>query len=221
MAQPGCPNRHALLHPADCGGFLDRLRSHLQPDAGPPGVRRPGLGGAALFAATNVTSAAAGRESSAIRCSMCIGMAPAAPSALFLGKALANLAFVLTVVEAVLAPVFVLFLQPAPAWRGMRWLWLILPLGTWAHRCSTVRFFSCAQPAQLATASCLLPLVLFPISIPASAGRGDTARLTASSPGEFDPALWVRLLLWFRCDRLPPYAFLLFGATFCMPSSGR
>jgi len=57
-------------------------------------------------------------------------MAPSPASALFLGKALANMLFVL-VVEAVLAPIFIVFFN-LHALGNVWLLLLILPLGTWA-----------------------------------------------------------------------------------------
>ena len=57
-------------------------------------------------------------------------MAPSPASALFLGKAIANMLFVL-VVEAVLAPIFIIFFNLHVL--GNVWLLaLVLPLGTWA-----------------------------------------------------------------------------------------
>ena len=57
-------------------------------------------------------------------------MAPSPASALFLGKAIANMLFVL-IVEAVLAPIFIVFFNLHVL--GNVWLLaLILPLGTWA-----------------------------------------------------------------------------------------
>src|SRR5205807_4752055 len=57
-------------------------------------------------------------------------MAPSPASALFIGKALANMIFVL-VVEAVLGPIFVIFFNLQVL--GNAWLLaIILPLGTWA-----------------------------------------------------------------------------------------
>jgi len=57
-------------------------------------------------------------------------LSPSAPSAFFLGKALANFVFV-AVVELVLAPVFTIFFNLHPL-GDTRWLWLIMPFGTWA-----------------------------------------------------------------------------------------
>ena len=115
-------------------------------------------------------------------------MAPAPPSALFLGKALANFAFV-GLVEIVLAPLFVVFYNLHALGQG--WLlWLVMPLGTWALVCNGT--FFAALGLRTRNRELLLPLVLFPISIPALLGmvQATTAILT----GEFEASQWIRLL---------------------------
>jgi heme exporter protein B len=90
-------------------------------------------------------------------------MAPSPASALFLGKALANLLFVL-VVEAVLAPIFVIFFNLHVL--GNIWLLaLILPLGTWALIVNGTFFAALGLRAR--NRELLLPLILLPISLPA------------------------------------------------------
>jgi heme exporter protein B len=90
-------------------------------------------------------------------------MAPSPPSALFLGKAFANMLFVLAV-EAVLAPIFTVFYNLralGPGWL----LLLIMPLGTWALVVNGT--FFAALGLRTRNRELLLPLVLFPISLPA------------------------------------------------------
>ena len=90
-------------------------------------------------------------------------MAPSPASALFLGKALANMLFVL-VVEAVLAPIFVIFFNLQVL--GNAWLLaLILPLGTWALVVNGTFFTALGLRAR--NRELLLPLLLLPISLPA------------------------------------------------------
>jgi heme exporter protein B len=90
-------------------------------------------------------------------------MAPAPASALFLGKAISNLLFVL-VVEAVLAPIFVIFFNLHIL--GNAWLLLlILPLGTWALVVNGTFFAALGLRAR--NRELLLPLILLPISLPA------------------------------------------------------
>ena len=115
-------------------------------------------------------------------------MSPSPPSALFLGKALANLIFV-GLVELVLAPLFVVFYNLHALGQG--WLlWLVMPLGTWALVCNGT--FFAALGLRTRNRELLLPLILFPISIPALLGmvQATTAILT----GEFEPGQWIRLL---------------------------
>jgi heme exporter protein B len=90
-------------------------------------------------------------------------MAPSPASTLFLGKALANMLFVL-VVEAVLAPIFVIFFNLQVL--GNPWLLaLILPLGTWALVVNGTFFAALGLRAR--NRELLLPLILLPISLPA------------------------------------------------------
>jgi heme exporter protein B len=90
-------------------------------------------------------------------------MAPSPASALFVGKALANLIFVL-VVELVLAPIFVIFFNLQVL--GNVWLLaLILPLGTWAIVVNGTFFAALGLRAR--NREMLLPLILLPLSLPA------------------------------------------------------
>jgi heme exporter protein B len=119
-------------------------------------------------------------------------MSPAPPSALFLGKALANMLFVV-LVEAVLAPLFIVFYNLQALGQG--WLMLlVMPLGTWALVCNGT--FFAALGLRTRNRELLLPLILFPISIPALLGmmQATTAILT----GEFEPGLWIRLLVAYN-----------------------
>ena len=113
-------------------------------------------------------------------------LSPSPASAFFVGKALANFLFV-SVVELVLAPIFTIFYALHPL--GEEWLLLlILPLGTWALVCNGT-FFS-ALSLRARNRELLLPLVLFPISMPALLAmvQATTAVLTGDSePGPLDP----------------------------------
>ncbi len=118
-------------------------------------------------------------------------LAPASPAALFLGKALANLIFV-SAVEVILAPLFVIFYNLHPL--GNPWLLLlVMPLGTWAL-VSNGTFFA-ALGLRTRNRELMLPLILFPISIPALLAmvQATTNILT----GEFEPNLWIKLLLGY------------------------
>ncbi|HEY4381953.1 MAG TPA: heme exporter protein CcmB [Acidobacteriaceae bacterium] len=119
-------------------------------------------------------------------------MAPAPPSAMFLGKALANLLFV-AIVEAVLAPLFIIFYNLHALGQG--WLLaVVMPLGTWALVCNGT--FFAALGLRTRNRELLLPLILFPISIPALLGM--MMATTAILTGETDPGLWIRLLVAYN-----------------------
>jgi heme exporter protein B len=118
-------------------------------------------------------------------------MAPSPASALFLGKALANMLFVL-VVEAVLAPIFIVFFNLHVL--GDIWsLALVLPLGTWALVVNGTFFAALGLRAR--NRELLLPLILLPISLPALLAmvQATTGVLTA----DLDPiqiATWIKQL---------------------------
>lgn len=119
-------------------------------------------------------------------------MSPAPASALFLGKALANLMFV-TLVEAVLAPLFIVFYNLHAL--GQAWLlWIVMPLGTWALVCNGT--FFAALGLRTRNRELMLPLVLFPVSIPALLGMMEAT--TAILTGEFEPGQWIRLLVAYN-----------------------
>jgi heme exporter protein B len=119
-------------------------------------------------------------------------MAPSPASALFLGKALANLLFV-AIVEAVLAPLFIVFYNLHALGQGWM-LAVVMPLGTWALVCNGT--FFAALGLRTRNRELLLPLILFPISIPALLGMMQAT--TGILSGEFDPGPWVRLLIAYN-----------------------
>jgi heme exporter protein B len=116
-------------------------------------------------------------------------MAPSPASALFVGKALANMLFVL-VVEAVLAPIFIVFFNLHVL--GNVWLLaVILPLGTWALVVNGTFFAALGVRAR--NRELLLPLLLLPISLPALLAmvQGTTGVLTA----DLDP---IQINTWIE-----------------------
>jgi len=121
-------------------------------------------------------------------------MAPSPASALFLGKAIANMLFVL-VVEAVLAPIFIVFFNLHAL--GNIWLLaLILPLGTWALVVNGTFFAALGLRAR--NRELLLPLLLLPISLPALLAmvQATTGVLTA----DLDPiqiTTWINQLVGY------------------------
>ena len=115
-------------------------------------------------------------------------MAPTPGADLFLAKVLANFLFV-SIVQLVLAPVFLVFYNLRV--EGQAWmLALVLPLGTWALVANGT--FFAALSIRSRNRELLLPLILFPIFMPAL-----LAMVLATGSiltGDSDPTLWIKLL---------------------------
>ena len=115
-------------------------------------------------------------------------MAPTSGSDLFLAKVLANFLFV-SIVQLVLAPVCLVFYNLRV--QGQAWeLALVLPLGTWALVANGT--FFAALSIRSRNRELLLPLILFPIFMPAL-----LAMVLATGSiltGDSDPTLWIKLL---------------------------
>ena len=116
-------------------------------------------------------------------------VSPAPGSSLFLAKALGNFIFV-AVLEALMTPLFIVFYNLRTIGPGYQ-LFLIAALGTWAIVVNGT--FFAAMSLRTRSREIMLPLLLFPISIPALLAmvEGTTAILT----GEFSPRFWIALLL--------------------------
>lgn len=115
-------------------------------------------------------------------------LAPAPASALLLGKTLANFLFV-TVIQIILAPLFIIFYNLHALGQG--WLlFLVLPLGTWALVMNGT--FFAALGLRTRNRELMLPLILFPLSIPALLSMVQAT--TGILVGDPDPVLWIKLL---------------------------
>lgn len=116
-------------------------------------------------------------------------VSPAPASALFLAKALGNFLFV-AVLEALMTPLFMVFYDLRAIGPGYQ-LFFIAALGTWALVVNGT--FFAAMSLRTRSREIMLPLLLFPISIPALLAmvEGTTAVLT----GEFSARFWIALLL--------------------------
>jgi heme exporter protein B len=118
-------------------------------------------------------------------------MAPAPASSLFLAKAIANFLFV-AVIEIILAPLFAIFYNLHPIGQG--WLLAaVLPLGTWALVVNGT--FFAAISIRTRNRELMLPLLLFPIFLPALLGMAQAASDILT--GESDPGLWIRFLIGY------------------------
>jgi heme exporter protein B len=118
-------------------------------------------------------------------------MTPAPAASLFLGKVVANFIFV-SAVELVLAPVFAIFYNLHPL-GNVSLLLLAVPLGTWAILVNGT--FFAALSIRSRNRELLLPLILFPIFMPALLGM--VLAISAILTGDSDPALWIKLLLGY------------------------
>lgn len=115
-------------------------------------------------------------------------MSPAPAGSLFLGKVVANFLFV-SVVEMVLAPLFVIFYNLHPL--GQAWLLLLtVPLGTWAILVNGTFFAALSIRAR--NRELLLPLILFPIFLPALMAM--VQAIASIFSGDSDPSLWIKVL---------------------------
>jgi heme exporter protein B len=115
-------------------------------------------------------------------------VSPAPPNSLFLAKALGNFIFV-TMLEAVMAPLFIVFYKL----RALGPAWQLIPtaaLGTWALVVNGT--FFAAMSLRTRSREVMLPLLLFPISIPALLAMVEAT--TAILTGEFNPRFWIALL---------------------------
>lgn len=115
-------------------------------------------------------------------------MAPMPGAELFLAKVLANFLFV-TIVQAILAPVFLVMYNlhiEGQAWK----LALVLPLGTWALVANGT--FFAALSIRSRNRELLLPLILFPIFMPALLGMVNATGSILT--GDSDPGVWIKLL---------------------------
>jgi len=115
-------------------------------------------------------------------------VSPAPANALFLAKTLGNFLFV-AVLEALMTPLFIIFYKLralGPAWQ----LVPIAVLGTWALVVNGT--FFAAMSLRTRSREIMLPLLLFPISLPAllSMVEATTSVLTGENPAKF----WIVLL---------------------------
>jgi heme exporter protein B len=116
-------------------------------------------------------------------------VSPAPANSLFLAKAAGNFIFVM-VLEALMTPLFIMFYKL----RALGPVWQLIPvavLGTWALVVNGTLF--AAISIRTRAREIMLPLLLFPISIPALLGmvQATTAILTAEDSAK----VWIVLLV--------------------------
>jgi heme exporter protein B len=144
---------------------------------------------ATLFASVSALNQAWARE---IRHQVldALRMTPSDGAALFLAKALANFLFV-SVVQLVLGPIFFIFYNLHPL--GNTWLLLlVIPLGTWAL-VSNGTFFA-ALSIRSRNRELLLPLILFPIFLPALLAMVLSVKTVLTGDNSDPSLMWIKLL---------------------------
>jgi heme exporter protein B len=118
-------------------------------------------------------------------------VSPAPANALFLAKALGNFILV-SVLEAVMAPLFTIFYNL----RALGPAWQLIPvalLGTWALVVNGT--FFAAMSLRTRSREIMLPLLLFPISIPAVQSMVEATRIILA--GDASARFWIVLLLTY------------------------
>ena len=120
--------------------------------------------------------------------------APLPASALFLGKALANVLLLLAV-EAVSFPVFGVFYNAH--WTRQFWpLALVAALGTWGF--TVIGTVFSALTVNLRLREVMLPLLVYPIMIPClMAAMKITSQLIVGEPMDAEMMVWLRFLIGF------------------------
>jgi heme exporter protein B len=115
-------------------------------------------------------------------------LSPASPQALFLAKTVGNFIFV-SILEVLMVPLFVVFYNLrsiGPLWQ----LLVVALLATWALVVNGT--FFAALSIRTRSREIMLPLILFPISIPALLAMVDAT--TSILTGDSSPIFWIRLL---------------------------
>lgn len=115
-------------------------------------------------------------------------VSPAPPNSLFMAKAVGNMIFV-TILECLMAPLFTMFynLRAVGNWKLLP---AIAVLGTWALVVNGT--FFAAMSIRTRIREVLLPLILFPISLPALLAM--VSATTSVLTGENSPIIWLKLL---------------------------
>jgi heme exporter protein B len=132
-------------------------------------------------------------------------VSPAPANSLFVAKAVGNFVFVI-VLEALMTPLFIAFYRL----RAIGPAWELLPiaiLGTWALVVNGT--FFAAISLRTRSREVMLPLLLFPISVPALLGMVNAT--TAVLTGEESARFWITLLVAY--DVVFTIACLLLFAT--------
>jgi heme exporter protein B len=117
-------------------------------------------------------------------------VSPAPPNSLFIAKAVGNFVFV-AILEMLMTPLFIAFYRLrsiGPAWQ----LLLVAALGTWALVVNGT--FFAAMSIRTRSREIMLPLLLFPISIPAILAMVQATTAILNGDGA---RFWIVLLVTY------------------------
>ena len=144
---------------------------------------------ATLFASVSALNQAWARE---IRHQVldALRMTQGGGSAMFFAKVLANFLFV-SIVQCILGPIFFIFYNLHPL--GDAWLLaLVIPLGTWALVANGT--FFAALSIRSRNRELLLPLILFPIFLPALLAMVQSVKTILTGDGSDPSLVWIKML---------------------------
>ena len=169
--------------------FLDELRAL---ELG-PGI----LWVAFVFAATLGLNRSFAIESEN-RCISGLMLAPAPRSAIYFGKLLSNILF-MVVMEIFVLPLFVVFFNLS-LWdlltpKELSTFLLVLFLGTVGY--AAVGTILAGVAANTTMREVLLPVLLFPISVPIVIAAAEATRLLFDENPDTGPGIWIRVLVVF------------------------
>ena len=115
-------------------------------------------------------------------------VSPAPPNAMFLAKSFSNFIFV-AVLQALMTPLFVIFYNL----RSIGPIWQLVLIGALANWALVVNgTFFAAMSIRTRNREIMLPLILFPISIPALLAMVEAT--TQVLTGDYSPRFWMQLL---------------------------
>jgi len=144
---------------------------------------------ATLFASVSALNQAWARE---IRHQVldALRMTEGGGAAMFFAKVLANFLFV-SIVQCILGPIFFIFYNLHPL--GDAWLLaLVIPLGTWALVANGT--FFAALSIRSRNRELLLPLILFPIFLPALLAMVQSVKTILTGDGSDPSLVWIKML---------------------------
>ena len=132
------------------------------------------------------------------RCLSGLMLAPAPRSAIYFGKLLSNVLFMMAM-EIFVLPLFVVFFNLS-LWElltpsELATFFLVLVLGTVGY--AAVGTILAGVAANTTMREVLLPLLLFPVSVPIVIGAAEATRLLFDENPDTTPWIWIRVLLVF------------------------